>query len=178
EGSDDSIASVQTTVNQTVDESISTTKDSTTTLSTHKDSTQGKIKKQWKKTTSRKRKIEETDGQLDKSTASLNESIKLQESSMKRADKQEMDEDYMYCMSLGNRMRKLDEKNKAVVRSATEKIFLDIQFGNYNNLTMQNPMQFTTQQPLIQSSSQNLLGNYLWTASNNPFPAQNDQQFA
>jgi hypothetical protein len=94
---------------------------------------------------------------------------------MKHADKQEMDEDYMYCTSLGNRMRKLDEKSKAVARSAIEKIFLDIQFHNYNNLTMQNPMQFTTmQQPLIQSNSQNLLSNYMWT----PFPAQNDQQLA
>ena len=113
--------------------------------------------------------MEETDIQLDKSIASLDESIKEQENFLKSEEKQQMDEDSLYCMSLANRLRKLDDRSKAVVRNSIEKVFLDIQFG------MQNTMQFTQQQPM-QLGSQNMLGSYMWPLNNNQFTAHSDRQ--
>ena len=128
-------------------------------------STKGKNKENWKTTKSQKRKLEETDSMLDKSISRLNVSIKQQENYLKQ-----MDEDSLYCVSLTNMLRKLDDKNKAVVQNSTEKIFLNMQSG------MQNTMQFTTQQP-IQLGSQNMLRTtYMWQPTSNTFTAHNDQQ--
>ena len=38
-----------------------------------------------------------------------------------------MDEDELYVLSLANLLRSLDRWQKAVVRSAVEKVFLDIE---------------------------------------------------
>ena len=45
-------------------------------------------------------------------------------------DKQhELDADEHYCMSLVGRMKKLDSKKKAYLRSTVEKLFLDFELG-------------------------------------------------
>ena len=46
--------------------------------------------------------------------------------------KKKMDEDELYVLSLANRLRNLDRRQKAIVRSAVEKVFLDIELGCYN----------------------------------------------
>ena len=157
EESEDNCNTVQASDNQSVNES------------TPNNSTKEKNTKTWRETKSRKRKLEETDVQLDRSIASLIESIKEQDNFRKSGEKQQMDEDSLYCMSLANRLRKLDDRSKAVVRNSVEKVFLDIQFG------MQNTMQFTQQQPM-QLGSQNMLGSFMWPLTNNQFTAQSDQQ--
>jgi len=43
--------------------------------------------------------------------------------------KHELDEDEHYCMSLVGRMKKLDSKKKAYLRSTVEKLFLDFELG-------------------------------------------------
>ena len=57
---------------------------------------------------------------------SLNESI------AKTDDPKRMDENELYAMSLANRLRQLDRRQKAIVRNSIEKIFLDIELGYYN----------------------------------------------
>lgn len=99
--------------------------------------TKEKSNKNWTKTDSRKRKLEKADRQLENTISSLSASIKQQQGSSTPVDKEEMNEDSLYCMSLASRLRKLDGRNKAVVRNATEKMFLDIEFGycNYPRIT-------------------------------------------
>ena len=43
-----------------------------------------------------------------------------------------MGEDELYVLSLANRLRSLDRRQKAIVRSAVQKVFLDIEIGFYN----------------------------------------------
>ena len=84
----------------------------------------------WMRKESRKRQLEKTDAQLNKAMNNLSESIALHKKSAPKEKK--MDEDELYVSSLDNRLRNLDRRQKAIVRSAVEKVFLDIELGCYN----------------------------------------------
>ena len=84
----------------------------------------------WMRKESRKRQLEKTDAQLNKAMNNLSESIALHKKSAPKEKK--MDEDELYVLSLDNRLRNLDRRQKAIVRSAVEKVFLDIELGCYN----------------------------------------------
>lgn len=86
--------------------------------------------KSWVKKESRKRQLEKTDAQLNKAMNNLNESIALHKKSA--TEEKKMDEDELYVLSLANRLRNLDRRQKAIVRSAVEKVFLDVELGYYN----------------------------------------------
>ena len=68
---------------------------------------------------------------LHSNSASLvNGSISSKGRDPKHQQQQEqLDEDEHYCMSLVRRMRKLDSKKKAYLRSTVEKLFLDFELG-------------------------------------------------
>ena len=54
---------------------------------------------------------------------------KQQQQKQQQHQEQFLDEDEHYCMSLVGRMRKLDSKKKAYLRSTVEKLFLDFELG-------------------------------------------------
>ena len=77
---------------------------------------------------SRKREIERTEVQLNHALSCLN-------SSLKKTDKQDpsglerMDKYDLYALRLAKRLRKLDSRQKPLMRNGIEKLFLDIEFG-------------------------------------------------
>ena len=79
--------------------------------------------KPWVIKESRKRELEKTDAQLNRAMNNLSESIALHKKSAPKEKK--MDEHEWYVLSL-------DRRQKAIVRSALEKVFLDIELGFYN----------------------------------------------
>ena len=84
---------------------------------------------------------------------SLNESI------AKTDDPKRMDENELYAMSLANRLRQLDRRQKAIVRNSIEKIFLDIELGYYNM-----PQQGSFMQVTMPQGSEN--SNMFWPSQN------------
>lgn len=124
---------------------ISVPNHKTTVVSVPEVSSKEKPVKPWMKKESRKRELEKTDAELNKAMTNLNESIALHK---KSAKEKKMDEDECYVMSLANRLRNLDRMQKAIVRSAIEKAFLDVELGRYNTPQqpqMGNYMQFPPQ---------------------------------
>ena len=97
--------------------------------------------------------LEKADVQLTKVMKSLNESI------AKTDDPKRMDENELYAMSLANRLRQLDRRQKAIVRNSIEKIFLDIELGYYNM-----PQQGSFMQVTMPQGSEN--SNMFWPSQN------------
>ena len=112
-----------------------------------------KKQKQWVKKDSKKRQLEKTDVQLTKVMKSLNESI------AKTDDPKRMDENELYAMSLANRIRQLDRRQKSIVRNSIEKIFLDIELGCYNM-----PQQGSFMHVTMHQGSEN--SNMFWPSQN------------
>ena len=85
----------------------------TTDLSISEVSKEKPVIKSWMKKESRKRQLEKTDAQLNKAMSNLNESIALHKKSA--TEEKKMDEDELYVLSLANRLRNLDRRQKAIV---------------------------------------------------------------
>ena len=90
---------------------ISVPNHKTTDLPIPEVSSKEKPVKPWMKKESRKRQLEETDAQLNKAMTNLNESIALHKKAAKEENK--IDEDEYYVLSLANRLRNLDRRQKA-----------------------------------------------------------------
>lgn len=126
--------------------------------------------KPWVKKESRKRELEKTDAQLNRAMNNLSESIALHKKSAPKEKK--MDEDELYVLSLANRLRSLDRRQKAIVRSAVEKVFLDIELGFYN-APQQAQLGSYQMSPLPSTDNQNMYwSNQSLSSSNSPFNTQ------
>lgn len=126
--------------------------------------------KPWVKKESRKRELEKTDAQLNRAMNNLSESIALHKKSAPKEKK--MDEDELYVLSLANRLRSLDRRQKAIVRSAVEKVFLDIELGFYN-APQQAQLGSYQMSPLPSTDNQNMYwSNQSLNSSNSPFNTQ------
>eukprot|EP00794_Sanderia_malayensis_P014937 gene14937-16477_t len=116
----------------------------------------------WTKKESRKRKLEHIDCELGMAMTNLADSIRVQESA--QTTKQPMidptDDDYLYSMSLANRLKMLDNRKKAIVRSSIEKIFLDIELGQHMYQTNYQSIFPANTTPDFQSN--NVAGQYTW----------------
>ena len=128
------------------------------------DQQQKKSKKHAKKE-SRKRELEKTDIQLNQALACLNSSITKPEEKGHLSDLRQMDEDHLYALSLANRLQKLDNRNKALVRNGIEKIFLEIELGHYN---------FNAQQQTgfhqLQNTNLHMWQSHMLNSQNTPTP--------
>lgn len=126
--------------------------------------------KPWVKKESRKRELEKTDAQLNRAMNNLSESIALHKKSAPKEKK--MDEDELYVLNLANRLRSLDRRQKAIVRSAVEKVFLDIELGFYN-APQQAQLGSYQMSPLPSTDNQNMYwSNQSLNSSNSPFNTQ------
>ena len=109
------------------------TPSSTASLPDLSSSVEPKNHKHWSgRKTSRKRQIEETDMQLKQTIAGLHVAMKRQAQAEAVRSQQEInmgDQDYHYCMSLVPRMKSLDPRQKAILRSQIEKAFMEVEFG-------------------------------------------------
>ena len=126
--------------------------------------------KPWVKKESRKRELEKTDAQLNRAMNNLSESIALQKKSAPKQKK--MDEDELYVLSLANRLRSLDRRQKAVVRSAVEIVFLDIELGFYNALQQAQPGSYIQMGPQNTDNQNMYWPNQSLSSSNSPFNTQ------
>jgi hypothetical protein len=120
--------------------------------------TKERLKKPWAKKESRKRQLEKTDAQLSEAMTNLNQSIAVHNKSATK-EKPKMDENKLYALSLANRLRSLDRRQKAIVRSSVEKVFLDIELGYYNapqQVQLGNYMQVAPQQGTQGTDNQNM----------------------
>ena len=134
-------------------------------------SSKEKPMKPWVKKESRKRELEKTDAQLNRAMNNLSESIALHKKSAPKEKK--MDEDELYVLSLANRLRSLDRRQKAIVRSAVEKIFFDIELGFYNAPQQAQPGSYVQMSPPQNTGNQNIYWpNQSLSSSNSPFNTQ------
>ncbi|CAB4010234.1 uncharacterized protein LOC110244672 [Paramuricea clavata] len=74
---------------------------------------------------SNKVQLKQTDEQIKQTMAKLDKSLTYLENSRKENSipTKEMDEESLYCLSLAPRMRRLDARKKALIRSSIEKAF-------------------------------------------------------
>ena len=134
-------------------------------------SSKEKPMKPWVKKESRKRELEKTDAQLNRAMNNLSESIALHKKSAPKEKK--MDEDELYVLGLANRLRSLDGRQKAIVRSAVEKVFLDIELIFYNAPQQAQPGSYIQMSPPQNTDNQNIYWpNQSLSSSNSPFNTQ------
>ena len=126
--------------------------------------------KPWVKKESSKRELEKTDAQLNRAMNNLSESITLHKKSAPKEKK--MDEDELHVLSLANRLRSLDRRQKAIARNTVEKVFLDIELGFYN-APQQAQLGNYQMGPLPNTDNQNMYwSNQSLNSSNTPFNTQ------
>ena len=106
-------------------------KDASNAQESKTESQQQRNRKPGSKKESRQRQLEKTDLQLNQAVASLNSALsKPQQEKDKTSDVHQLDEDELYALSVGKRFQKLDNKQKALMRSGIERLFLEIEFGS------------------------------------------------
>ncbi|CAB4038117.1 PREDICTED: uncharacterized protein LOC107358483 [Paramuricea clavata] len=81
---------------------------------------------------SNKVQLKQTDEQIKQTMAKLDKSLTYLENSQKENSipTKKMDEESLYCLSLAPRMRRLDARKKALIRSSIEKAFFEVEYGN------------------------------------------------